>query len=91
MQYQGVLQKMQSELGSPIQYYLIFENDFLNVNQILDRALEIQFIKYQCLNCGQDLPIFRQGFCKRCFFEIPSAGDWIMRPELSTAHLDIAD
>lgn len=25
------------------------------------------------------------------FFEIPSAGDWIMRPELSTAHLDKED
>lgn len=91
MQYQGVLQKMQSEFGSPIQYYLIFESDFLNVNQVLDRTLEIKFLKYQCLNCGLDLPIYRQGFCKKCFFEIPSAGDWIMRPELSTAHLDIAD
>ncbi len=91
MQYQGVLQKMQSEIGSPVEYYMIFENDFLNLNQILNRSLEINFLKFQCLNCGRDLPIFRQGFCKSCFFEIPSAGDWIMRPELSTAHLDIVD
>ena len=91
MQYQGVLKKMQTEIGSPIQYYLLFESDFLNVNQILDRSLKIEFIKYQCLNCGNDRPIYRQGFCKTCFFEIPSAGDWIMRPELSTAHLDKED
>ena len=91
MQYEGVLRKMQTEIGSPIQYYMIFENDFLNVNQILDKKLQINFIKYQCLNCGEDRPIFRQGFCKNCFFEIPSAGDWIMRPELSTAHLDKED
>lgn len=82
---------MQTEIGSPIQYYLLFESDFLNVNQILDRSLKIEFIKYQCLNCGNDRPIYRQGFCKTCFFEIPSAGDWIMRPELSTAHLDKED
>jgi hypothetical protein len=36
-------------------------------------------------------PIFRQGFCKSCFFDIPQAADWIMRPELSTAHLDKED
>jgi hypothetical protein len=51
----------------------------------------MQFVKYQCLNCGLDKPIYRQGFCKSCFFEIPQAADWIMRPELSTAHLDKED
>jgi len=91
MQYEGVLKKMQTEIGSPIQYYMLFESDFLNVNQILDKQIKIDFIKFQCLNCGNDRPIFRQGFCKSCFFEIPSAGDWIMRPELSTAHLGKED
>jgi len=91
MQYQGVLTKMQTEVGQPIQYYLVFENDFLNVNQLLNKTLKISFIKHQCLNCGLDKPIYRQGFCQSCFFEIPQAADWIMRPELSTAHLDKED
>jgi hypothetical protein len=91
MLYEGVLKKMKSEFGSPIQYYLIFENDFLNVNQILDKEIRLEFLKYQCLNCGQDLPIYRQGFCRNCFFDIPATGDWIMRPELSTAHLGKED
>lgn len=91
MQYEGVLRKMQTEIGSPIQYYMLFESDFLNVNQVLDKTLKIEFIKHQCLNCGNDRPIYRQGFCRTCFFEIPSAGDWIMRPELSKAHLDQED
>lgn len=91
MQYRGVLRKMQTEIGSPIQYYLLFEGDFLNLNQVLDKSLTIKLVGYQCLNCGKDGPIYRQGFCKSCFFEIPSAGDWIMRPELSTAHLDQED
>lgn len=91
MRYEGVLRKMQSEMGQPIQYYLIFNEDFLNVNQVLDKELQISFIKYQCLNCGEDRPIFRQGYCQSCFFETPAAGDWIMRPELSTAHLDKED
>ena len=44
------------------------------------------------LNCRlANEPIFRQGFCKRCFFDLPQAADWIIRPELSTAHLDQED
>ncbi|TXE06782.1 DUF2797 domain-containing protein [Gelidibacter salicanalis] len=91
MTYQGVLTKMATEFSHPIQYFLIFENDFINMNQLLDKTISIQFVGYQCLNCALDKPIFRQGFCKSCFFEIPQAADWIMRPELSTAHLDQED
>jgi Protein of unknown function (DUF2797) len=91
MQYQGVLSKMQTEFGNPIQYYLVFEDNFLNVNQLLGKNISIQFTGYQCLNCGKQKKIFRQGFCYDCFMGSASAGDWIMKPELSTAHLDIED
>lgn len=91
MQYKGVLTKMQTEFDNPIQYYLVFENSFLHVNQLLNKSLEIQFIGYQCLNCGKKKKIFRQGFCYDCFTSSASVGDWIMKPELSTAHLEIED
>lgn len=91
MQYHGVLTKMQTEFTNPIQYFLVFENDFLNINQALDKKLKINFVGYQCLSCGLNLQIFRQGFCRDCFYKIPQAGDWIMNPELSKAHLDIED
>ena len=35
MTYQGVLTKMETEFSEPIQYYLVFENDFINMNQLL--------------------------------------------------------
>ncbi|OAB81734.1 DUF2797 domain-containing protein [Cochleicola gelatinilyticus] len=91
MNYEGVLTKMQTEFGSPIQYYLVFENDFLNMNQLLDKKVSINFLKYQCLNCNLEKKIYRQGFCYDCFFEIPQAADWIIKPELSTAHIDKED
>ncbi|MEM0541379.1 DUF2797 domain-containing protein [Flavobacterium sp. j3] len=91
MIYEGVLTKMQTEFATPIQYYLVFENSFLHLNQLLDKSLEINFQGYQCLNCGKKKKIFRQGFCYDCFMSSASAGDWIMKPELSTAHLDIED
>lgn len=91
MVYKGVLTKMQTEFINPIQYYLVFENDFIHVNQLLDQTISITKIGEKCLSCALERPIFRQGFCKSCFFEKPIAGDWIMRPELSTAHLDKED
>lgn len=91
MTFEGVLTKMESEFSHPIQYYLVFESDFLSMNQLLDKTITIQFIKYQCLNCRLDKAIYRQGFCKSCFFDVPQAADWVMRPELSTAHLNQED
>ena len=91
MLYQGVLTKMQTLVEQPVQYYLVFESDFLSMNQLLNKSLTITLIGHQCLNCGLDREIYRQGFCRSCFFEIPQAADWVMRPELSMAHLDKED
>lgn len=91
MTYEGVLNKMQTQFETPIQYFLIFQDSFLNVNQLLNKNIEINFVGYQCLNCGKKKKIFRQGFCYDCFYSSPAVGDWIMKPELSTAHLGIQD
>lgn len=91
MKYQGVLTKMRTDNGSPIQYYLTLENDFLNMNQLLDHIVSITFLKYQCLNCGLEKKIFRMGFCYDCFYKLPQAADWVINPELSKAHLDQED
>ena len=91
MTYQGVLKKMMTENADEIQYYLNMESDFLNMNQLLNKEITMSFVKYECLHCHLNKQIYRQGFCKSCFFETPNAGDWIMRPELSTAHLDVED
>jgi hypothetical protein len=91
MQYRGVLKKMKTENNEEVDYFLEFEDDIIHINQLLDKEIAIYFVEYQCLNCGKNKKIFRQGFCYDCFQEIPSAGDWIMRPELSKAHLGEED
>ncbi|MFC5047232.1 DUF2797 domain-containing protein [Aquimarina hainanensis] len=91
MQYKGVLTKMQTEIADPIQYYLVFESDFIHMNQLLDKTLTISLEGYQCLACGLEKKIFRQGFCYDDFYKQPQVGDWVMRPELSKAHLGIED
>ena len=89
--FSGVLKKMLTSVDQKVQYYLDLPHHVLHMNQCVNKHLTLTFKTYQCLNCQKSEPIFRQGFCKKCFFESPQAGDWIMRPELSKAHLDIED
>lgn len=89
--FSGVLKKMLTTVDQEVQYYLDLPHHVLNMNQCINKSLSLSIKGYECLNCQKTEPIFRQGFCKKCFFESPQAGDWIMRPELSKAHLDIED
>ena len=89
--FQGVLQKMLTEWADPIRYYLPMQGDYVLMNNLLGKAITIDLKGFQCLNCGQNKPIFRQGYCKECFFEVPQTADWIMHPELSKAHLNIEE
>jgi hypothetical protein len=91
MQYEGVLRKMQTELEDPVAYYLVLPGDFIHMNLLLDRILKIRFVKFQCLGCGEDLPVFRQGYCRSCFYELPQVGEWVVHPERSKAHLGEVD
>ena len=67
MRYSGVLTKMPTELAHPIQYYMVFDDGFLNVNQVLNKKMHWHLEGYQCLNCSKKKKIFRQGFCYDCF------------------------
>ncbi len=91
MKYQGVLRKMRTEHTRPINYYLEVEGSYLNMNQLIEKKIHIEFVKFQCLACGENKKIYRQGYCYDDFYKVPQAADWIMKPELSKAHLDIED
>ncbi|MDN6279709.1 MAG: DUF2797 domain-containing protein [Psychroflexus sp.] len=91
MIYRSVLKKMRTSLGEEVNYFLDMGTDILHMNQLLDREIAIYFVKYECLNCHLPKKIFRQGFCYDCFQASAKVGDWIMKPELSTAHLDQED
>jgi hypothetical protein len=80
MLYKGVLTKMESEFSDPINYYLSLGNDFVQFHQLVKKKLKLKFLGFQCLNCESGSNIYRQGFCKSCFFESPQTADWIMRP-----------
>ena len=89
--FEGVLRKMLVELKNDVNYFLDFDIDFLIINSLIKKKIKLKHVGYECLNCKSDQTIYRQGFCKNCFFEIPSTADWIMKPELSKAHLNIEE
>lgn len=89
--FQATLKKMRAENLQPINYFLDVESGFLHLNQLLGKTIRLEHSGSQCLNCGLSKPIFRQGHCQSCFFDSPATGDWIMRPELSKAHLGQED
>ncbi|MGO1751356.1 MULTISPECIES: DUF2797 domain-containing protein [Psychroflexus] len=91
MIYRSVLRKMRTSLAEEVNYFLDMDTDIIHMNQLLNREIAIYFVKYECLNCHKAKKIFRQGFCYDCFQASAKVGDWIMKPELSTAHLDQED
>lgn len=90
MQFEGQIRKMITENNSPIKYYWDFKHDFVTMNQLLGKQIKITFDHYECLGCDQDKEIYQMGYCKNCFFTLPQANPSIISPELSTAHLGIA-
>lgn len=91
MRHKGVLTKMRTEFGSPINYFLQLDVEELHVNDMIGEQVKLAFTGYQCLNCGSERKIYRMGHCYDCFYKIPQTADWIIRPELSKAHLDEED
>ena len=43
MKYTGVLKKMKTEFTSPVNYYLDMGDDFINMNQLIDKKISIDF------------------------------------------------
>ena len=89
--FNGALKKMITEFDNPVNYFLDIGNDFIVFNSIIDNNITIEFDGYSCLSCASSQEIYRQGYCKKCFFDLPSTADWVMRPEMSKAHLDIEE
>ncbi|NJM15800.1 MAG: DUF2797 domain-containing protein [Bacteroidales bacterium] len=88
----GNLQKMRTEHGQPVQYYLQLGKEELHVNNWIGKEL---YIDYQgvinCIKCGRVTnKSFSQGYCYPCFLSAPETEECVLRPELCRAHEGIA-
>lgn len=87
------LAKMPTYYDGEAHYLLKADEDFIALNRLIGRQISVEFLNQKfCAGCGQEFAeLFRMGFCKNCFFTRPEAGESIIRPELSRAHLGEED
>ena len=83
------LHKMRTSLEDVVRYSLQDGGEDISMNDLIGSEVHFKFTgKTQCMSCDKFVTkLFAQGFCYDCFFEIPQAADWVIRPELSKAHL----
>jgi len=93
MKFTGQIRKMHTKLGEEVEYQLPIGDDLVNMNQFVGKEIKLSYQnQIICVKCGREtVKSFNQGFCYPCFRDAPEAAEWIMRPELSKAHLGIED
>ena len=92
MKFTGALNKMITMHENPVRYALSIGDDILQVNGLINKQLEFYFSHKHFCYCDKIVDkVYRNNFCYDCYFNNPAAGDAIFRPELSKAHLGIAD
>lgn len=89
MQLRGRILKMETELGTPVQYHLPMDQERLSMNQWIGKHIQFRFEgEIYCLDCGvRTRKSFNQGFCYPCFQNSPMSAECIIKPELCRAHL----
>lgn len=88
----GNLRKMRAEWGSPINYYIDFEDDNISLNSYIGKIIKFEYTgEINCIKCGRKTKkSFSQGFCYPCFTTAPETEECVIRPELCRAHEGIA-
>ena len=54
MTFEGVITKMTTEYASPVNYYLVFNDNFIHVNQLLNKTIRFTYVKNECMSCHKD-------------------------------------
>lgn len=92
MQYSGNIQKMKTELVTPVKYTLPIGENQLDMNALIGKEISLNFTgQINCISCGKRTKTsFHQGFCYNCLQNAPQASESVIRPELSKSHFGIA-
>ncbi|MBI1316286.1 DUF2797 domain-containing protein [bacterium] len=92
MRFEGPLNKMMSTPAEPVRYAMELGTDLVVINRWTGKELRLDYQGYIVCSCGKIVDkVFRQNFCYQCFMTKPEAGDFVLRPELSKAHLGVAE
>lgn len=86
--YTGFLHKMNTELTTPVNYYLQLDEQKIKLNDWLGKPISIQYHNHiECVHCGRKTnKSFNQGFCYPCFKALPQCDVCIVSPEKCHHH-----
>jgi len=79
----GQVQKLKTQLNSPVDYYLPLDNELIHLNPYVGQKITLRFLaKIQCIHCQKTTnKSFAQGHCYNCFRKLASCDLCIMSPE----------
>jgi hypothetical protein len=92
MKLSGMIQKMETEFENPVNYFLPFGDEKVNMNDLLGKTITLTWLnEIKCIGCGKSTKkSFGQGYCYPCFISSPETEECILHPELCLAHEGIA-
>lgn len=79
----GRIEKLVSELQSPVKYALPIGDARIDMNPLLGKTVKIEFTgAINCINCNRKTSkSFSQGYCYPCFLKLAACDTCIMSPE----------
>jgi hypothetical protein len=85
----GPIEKMHTQLGTPVDYHLPIGAERLPMNPFLGRKLTLSTSgAINCVACGaKTKKSFSQGYCYRCFTRLAQCDMCILKPETCHYHL----
>ncbi len=86
---QGYTQKMRTQLNQPVQYQLLLNNDSIDLNALLGKAIKLRFTgNIACVHCHKAIKkTYNQGYCYPCFISLAQCDLCILKPETCHYHL----
>jgi len=85
----GHLAKMRSTLNSPIDYFLLLDDNEVALNKLIGKEITLEFSgDIHCKHCGKKTKkSYSQGYCFVCMRSLPECDMCILRPETCHFHL----
>lgn len=79
----GILRKMKSRLGAPVEYALRAGETDVPLNPLIGKTLKIEYSgTIHCVHCGRlSNKSFNQGYCYPCFQSLAQCDSCIIHPE----------
>jgi hypothetical protein len=88
MKISGNIEKLKTQLVSPVSYSLPIGDDLVPMNELIGKPLSLTYGgEINCIHCGRKTKkSFQQGYCYPCFQTLAECDSCLIKPELCHYH-----